>query len=366
MRQIWYNTESMSNKKGHNEQGMVSFLVTLIMMLVITLIVVGFSQVTRHNSQEALDRQLSAQAFYAAESGINVTQNTIVNYIKTNDPANLATKTTCINDYDPTSAPGSSPIAPLAGGVGYTCVLVNPKPDSIKLTATQQDSVIVPIKAQANLKSLTITWAKQDNTTKTACAAATDGQFASASSWGADCDLGLLRFDVVQNPASTAQNATTLANNTISLFLTPRGSHNGSVSVSFGGGTTAYIASGFDDKNGSGSCSSGTCRVTIRLPDNTPNYELRTTTLYKDTGTNSLTITGVTNSGTATFSGAQAIVDVTGKDQDELRRIQARVSLFSSDTSTPANALAGSQDICKHFALLPTDNVDFASADTCN
>jgi len=363
MRQIWYNTESMSSKKRRNEQGMVSFLVTLIMMLVITLIVVGFSQVTRRNSQEALDRQLSAQAFYAAESGINVTQNTILNYIKTNNAANLASKTACINEYDPTSASGSLPIAPLSGGVGYTCVLVNPTPPSLPFPVTQADSVVVPISTQANLKSLTVTWNRQKGLLRTACAGAADGQFVPASTWGADCDLGLLRLDMVQNPASTAQNATTLASNTISLFLTPRGSHSGSVAVGFGG-TTAYIASGLDNQSGSGPCASGTCKVTIRLPDNTPNYELRATMLYRDSAT--MTISGTTDSGTALFSGAQAIVDVTGKDNDELRRVQARVSLFSSDTNIATNALAGSQDICKHFAILPSDNVDFASADTCN
>ncbi|HSX06131.1 MAG TPA: pilus assembly PilX N-terminal domain-containing protein [Candidatus Saccharimonadia bacterium] len=354
----------MSGKKQYNEQGMVSFLVTLIMMLVITLIVVGFSQVTRHNSQEALDRQLSAQAFYSAESGINVTQATIVNYIKTNGTSGLATKTTCNNDYDPTSAAGSSPITPLSGGVGYTCVLVNPTPNSLQFAASQQDSVIMPISTQANLKSLTITWAEQDGGTKTTCSGATDGQFVAAAVWSADCDLGLLRLDIVANPASAAQNATTLANNTISVFLTPRGSHSGSVNVGFGGATTAYIVSGLDAKNGSGVCTNGVCKVTVRLPDNTPNYELRGTTLYKDS--KSVAITGSTDSGPAAFRGAQAIVDVTGKDQDELRRVQARVSLFSSGSDTLANAIAGSQDICKHYSLLPTDNVDFASSDVCN
>jgi hypothetical protein len=88
--------------------------------------------------------------------------------------------------------------------------------------------------------------------------------------------------------------------------------------------------------------------------------------LYKDS--TSVTITGVSDSGTALFSGAQAIVDVTGKDQDELRRVQTRVSLFSSTSGTPANAIASSQDICKRYSILPTapgNNVDFATADNC-
>ncbi|HET6924792.1 MAG TPA: pilus assembly PilX N-terminal domain-containing protein, partial [Candidatus Saccharimonadales bacterium] len=54
-----------------DERGMVSIMVTLVMIIVITLIVIGFAQVVRRNQRETLDRQLSTQAYYAAETGIN-------------------------------------------------------------------------------------------------------------------------------------------------------------------------------------------------------------------------------------------------------------------------------------------------------
>src|ERR1700761_8288581 len=54
-----------------DEQGMVSILVTMIMVIVISLIVIGFAEVSRRNQREALDNQLSTQAYYAAESGVN-------------------------------------------------------------------------------------------------------------------------------------------------------------------------------------------------------------------------------------------------------------------------------------------------------
>ena len=40
-------------------------------MIVMSLIVLGFAQISRRNQRESLDRQLSTQAFYAAESGVN-------------------------------------------------------------------------------------------------------------------------------------------------------------------------------------------------------------------------------------------------------------------------------------------------------
>lgn len=45
------------------------FMITIVMMVVISLIVVGFTQVANRNRRQSLDRQLSTQAFYVAESG---------------------------------------------------------------------------------------------------------------------------------------------------------------------------------------------------------------------------------------------------------------------------------------------------------
>ena len=67
------------NKKDIDQKGMAAILITLIMMIVISLIVLGFAQITRHDQQQALDKQLSTEAFYAAESGINDAINAIQN-----------------------------------------------------------------------------------------------------------------------------------------------------------------------------------------------------------------------------------------------------------------------------------------------
>lgn len=367
----WYNEKSMSKNTGMwaDKRGMVSFLVTMIMMIVITLIVVGFSEVTRRNEREALDRQLSAQAFYAAESGINVTQKSIIDYVAANGYSGLSTKTLCPNEYDPTNAAGSSPIAALASGVQYTCVLVNPRPSSLQFSASQQASTILPVIVDGglNLKTLTVSWSLQDGGSNTTCAGNAKFDFVPMNIWGNDCDLGVVRLDIVQNPSANATNAGALANNTITVFLTPRGPHDGQGTVNFGGSgsTVAYVISGKDAASGSGGCSSGACQARINFPSTANNYEIRATTLYKDSKT--VKITGTTSGDTtAYFTGAQAVVDVTGKDQDELRRIQARIALTGTPTKVPANALSATNSICKHFSILPTDNLNLSTAGACN
>lgn len=54
-----------------NQQGIVAIVVTIILMVILTLIVLSFAKISRREERDALDRQLSTQAFYAAESGID-------------------------------------------------------------------------------------------------------------------------------------------------------------------------------------------------------------------------------------------------------------------------------------------------------
>jgi len=351
------------------ERGMVSFLVTLIMMIVITLIVIGFSQVTRRSARESLDRQLSTQAFYAAESGINVTEKAISNYITSTGSTNLVAKTTCANDYSATIATGvAGGIAPLssANKVQYTCVLVNPTPINLQFPATQTDSVVMPMTADSTLKTMTVTWSAQglNGSSKLTCSGGTDTVFTPSGIWGSDCDLGVLRLDLLQNPGTAVTTGYTgLDSNTITMFLTPRGTHSGTKTVAFGP-TTGYVVSGYDATTNAGVCSSGVCKAVITLPNNTASYMIRATMLYKEA--DSVSISGTTASGAAKFSGSQAVVDVTGQDQDELRRVQVRVSLTSSGSQIPANAVASSSDICKNFTILPTDSLDLSTVADCH
>jgi Tfp pilus assembly protein PilX len=353
-----YNTISMMRKIPKSrvrEAGIASFMIVMIMIIVITLIVLGFSQVTRRNVREALDRQLSSQAFYAAESGVNVTAAAISNYVKANGFTALPDKTTCPKSYDPTQPGGlGSAVADLGNATRYTCVLVNPNPDTLVYNPTRQGSIVVPIQTTGSvaLNTLTFTWQVQSGGTNTACGGGSQQTFPAASAW--PCDFGILRVDMVANPASGVSN---LPVNTVTTFMTPLGGHSGAITLpNFSSGDRAFVAS-------ASGCGSGTCSVTVNLAANaTPNYYLRIISLYRDAP--NMTIRGtLVGGGTATFSGAQALVDTTGQAQDELRRIQVRVQLSATaDSATiPANGVGSSATICKRFSIKPTDSVDPAN-----
>lgn len=56
-----------------DQRGVASIVITMTISMVLVLIIVGFSSVVRREQRQALDAQLSSQAFYAAESKINET-----------------------------------------------------------------------------------------------------------------------------------------------------------------------------------------------------------------------------------------------------------------------------------------------------
>ena len=187
-----------------DQRGMASFLVTLVMMMVITLIVVGFSQVARRNQSEALNNQLSEQAFYAVESGINVTDATISSYLKTNSYGTLPVKSTCNGEYDPNNqingASTSNLVLSSTPDVQDTCILVNPNPTSLQYNLTTTSSEVIPINSNTALESLTFNWAKQDSTSTLTSCSGSAYEFQPVNVWGSNCDFGVLRLDLVANP----------------------------------------------------------------------------------------------------------------------------------------------------------------------
>jgi Tfp pilus assembly protein PilX len=356
------------NGKRLNQSGMVSFMVTLVMMAVITLIVVGFSQVTHRNQREALDRQLSTQAFYAAESGVNVTKAAIQTYTGTTLPK----KSSCSHEYDPTNSSGGTGASigdiSTPDNVRYTCVLVDPNPSSLIYDKLKQgNSIVVPMTTSAAISSLSFNWTRQTGMAGN-CGAQARSYLPPAANW--NCPFALLRVDIMQvpNPAASISNVSQLTSNTASLFLTPYGDNSGTLynnvsgangaSLAFGGSPTVYYGAAKASTGAAGGCatsSSSNCLMNVSLANTSlSTYYARITPLYHDV--DELVITAKAGALPVTFNGTQAIVDVTGQAQDELRRIQVRVGLQGGD-DVPANAVASSNDICKNFTILPSQTI---------
>ncbi len=324
--------------KQLDQNGIVSFMVTLIMMMVITLIVVGFTQVTNRARREATDRQLSVQAMYAAESGVNAVYNAL-----SSDPASIKSQTKCdeTNYVKPVLS---------AGAVEVTCLLVDPTVENIKVDPSRDASKVVFINptdsngTNASISSLTIEWTPPLPTTPdwSGCAASTSevGVFKTN---GDGCDYAFLRIDLMQyqDPNVGSPQAETLNSKTISLYIQPSKVLSSTTISS----TNKSVILG-------ALCNDTSCVARIGLDSTLQGkmFYARISTMYNDT--QSVTIDGTkTSSNDAFFTGGQVKIDSTARAQDVLRRVQARVSLSGLDADSPIGAILSGETLCKRFEI---------------
>ena len=340
------------------QAGMASILVTMVLMVVMSLIVLGFAQVSRSNQRAALDSQLSKQAYYAAETGINDYAKIIKNYLAIN-PSNpdltQLTKSTCAK---PASGPYSTiRTSSLDGtsGVQYTCVLVTANPTSLNYGSVNASAHVIPINAVTPINNLTLIWQSLTSSTTPAnnCPSASSiGQFPAAASW--TCGLGILRVDVVPTTGSISLNG--LQASTMTAFLVPTNpTANVAGTVSYSGnGNNQYGSAANQGAIVPAKCSNAIgCTVTINNLGGT-NYYLRVSSVYQNS---SIQVAGYNLSNPSaplSLIGAQVLIDATGKDQDVLRRIQVRIPINAAASNTFDSAIITSQSLCKQFETAPT------------
>lgn len=345
-------------KLATNQNGLVSIMVVMVVMGILVLVSTSFALLMRREQRQVTDRQLSTQAFYAAESGIH------------DAAAKLSTITGDVTDCNNT--PGKSTgtnVINASDHVEYTCVLVDKSPDSVKADpVTTDNSKVIRLESQAtgpNIDRIDISWQDASeggvgtdfatNNSHYLPQSGVAGTFTGANG------TGILRATLmpVRNPGAITRGD--LINDARTYFLYPKGS--GSVNTT---GSVAWNANP-DTNNGSfvdGQCNTGHtnrtlysnhCNASITglstaspFTPHTRVMYLRLTAIYRPV---SVTIKIYTPGGNATdVQNSQAVIDSTGKAQDVLRRVQVRVPL-KGDYSFPEAAITSMDTICKRASF---------------
>jgi hypothetical protein len=318
---------------------MVSIMTTMIMIIVISLIVVGFAQITRRNQRATLDRQLSTQAFYAAESGINDARDLIATAVSSGTV--VPNKTGC-NDT------GGGFYTPLvttidaASNVGYSCLLVDTSPTELSFSNLGTDSLVLPILPEGGVNlsdmELTLTSNAPGNPAST-CPTTLNQTFSSYSSW--TCGYGVIRLDLVR--ANGTFNASDLRDRTMTTFAVPFSSGGVGVIPFQPGAANTNAKVGM-------SCTAASCKLMINFLAHNA-YYLRVSSLYRDVSMTlrardpSFNYVGLQN--------VQAAIDATGRAQDVLRRVKVNVPLrASSQNQLPDYAIQSTDSLCKRFAVM--------------
>lgn len=353
------------------ENGMVSIIVTMVIMIVLSITVIGFAQLMRREQRQVLDRQLNTQAFYAAESGVN----DAVAKLKT-DP------TFFTNDCkDWTGLGNSNNVSDdTSHSVTYSCLLINPHPTTLEYTNIGLDkSEIIPIDLSntsqldsSPFKSLHVSW--QDTTGTEDVSGCSPYSvdpfpaFPSAGNWANQPNQcpGILRIDIVKLPANGSSygsfDRNWLINNTATAYLYPTTDGTDSPTI-----VSPDLGYGFSQQGRIVSVNCGAssappdekqCKAVFNL-DGSFKYYLRIKSIYKP---NSVSISALATAGQLMqFQGAQAIVDSTGKANDVLKRIQVRVPTSILTSYSPEYDIDSLGSLCKRLGVAPPNPPDGAT-----
>lgn len=361
------------NKLLKNQKGIASIYVTVIFSIIITVVVLSFVILSRREQRLTLDRQLSAQAYYAAESGIN------------DALATLKSNPSYTKDVCEEKALDADKF------IYQTCTLVS-LPTSLTYTVNTTNSKFFLVRSQTPFNTIEFTWQPLNSTDTIASSnncpspypVGTPCYFKSdtldANGWGSQ--MGVLRLEVIAiDRTATSIPRNLISSNTYHLFGIPDSGTNNSFS------TPPYTTTNIPDSNDS-AILSGKCNAqkqcTLRMAGvvggGNYDYYVRAFSYYKDIkltvqGQLVELISGIEQKTAVTLIGSQVVIDSTGRSGDVLRRVRVNKTLNSSSTASGLNSstsylppfvLSTGDGLCKKLETNPNSTTVANSAAVCN
>lgn len=337
-----------------NQKGLVSIISTVLIIVIITIVTLSLSVFSRRELRQSLDEQLSSQALYAAESGVNDVVNRLT--------ATTNRLTSDISDCSDLSQNNISTnrVLDAENNVRYTCVLVDQSPPQINtnVTTSQPKLYLLDPGASDTIKSLKFVWKDSNTSGSSVGACTTTGCFTPSTAWGSTNRLGALRVRLF--PAGTGGTLTSTTftdDNAIDI-------------IGFPGSRTGFSDTmNASDKSRTlyATCISAESICTVNV-DNlsalNKTYYMQLSSMYKDinvtlTGTNS-----VSNAQTQ-FIGAQVSIDSTGAAGDVFKRLSVTIPLGES-SNLPIYTLGVGDKLCKRFETSSTATDNTNSDDTAS
>lgn len=341
----------LSINKFNEQEGFVSLIVAALIMVILSLITIGFTKAMQREQRQTLDRVLSRQAIYAAESGINDVYTALKN-----NPSLPAEKTNCdvennIGIY-PNPAVNKGVMSD-GGTVAYTCVLYDKTPTELNFEIGTDDTKVTLLKTESgnNFASMKLSWAQADGNNNISslpdCSVA--NQFPSSRNNATP----LIRLDLTDISVLQRDN---LINNTDYLYLAPCQSGSSGTSVINFSATKGQVVNV--------PCEESLllpCVVTINsLASNS--YSARIRSIYDSA---KLVITANDSSNNVVeFKQSQTSIDVTAKSFDVVRRLRVAVPIAEAD-NPPIGGFQSFDGVCKLLTVDPT-NASNQVDDQCN
>ncbi len=367
-------------KRG--EDGLVSIVVVSVIIVILSLMTIGFARVMDRELRQSLDRELASQANYAAESAMNDAQNYIRQLLDSGIDPSTAGKCLDTNSTPPGVTLGTSPFVqkgsisgnysnnPADNIVRYSCVIINTKAREVKYDIPAGQSRIFKI-TTPNINKMYFSWENKDypapgGIPQVSPFITTPPQLPQESDTTAST-TGMLRASIYPVPSNASaslpsdnQNAI-VNNNARTFFFYPNGSSTaGSVGATSWSNNGGIVVGNCNIANRTNpttylpfkSATGRYCNSSVSsIPGGQAFYYLRLTSLYQNV---SVSVQGSDPAtGSMELAGAQATIDITAKGNDVLKRLEGRMPL-SFDFDYPFAAVDSMSTICKKFRLPKT------------
>lgn len=361
------NKSFVKNQKKFGQDGFAAIIVTLVVITIVILLVLGFTAIVSRESRSSIDQQLSTQAFYAAETGVNDIAQLVAD-----DDVEVGRIRTC-DEFISNSDLSENRL--LSEDVEYTCVLVDTAPDSLAISSVRTDKpTVLRIRAvdeatgdPVNIATLTVHWQAEDVPSEIEFPTDSDD---FPAEW--DYAAPVLRVALTNLARSEGISRQSLIEHTYTSFLRP---------VRSGGGGTIDITSEADmsqqgrierslctDLPDSGSDEYRFCSKTLEFDDSvdqtnaSEGFLLVLRSIYTNAD---VFITGVDTDGRPVrFADQQIVIDSTGRANDVLRRVQARLPA-NNQFDIPGSPVETTKlgGLCKRFTV---DDDDGGGANQCS
>lgn len=352
---------------ANGQEGLASIIVVSVLIVIMTLITIGFTRLVNRSAVNSANRQFSASATYAAESGINDVASYLKQYAQNNRGNTLLPKST--------SCTGNGSLIGNASSKGpfyyksqlssdlstiYTCLLLNPTPSTLVYNQVQNlKSQIVKINTSASpgaLDKVLVSWRPSDsqitgyptssnNLNDETTWNSSNGTCKDSSGASASC-IPMLRLALF--PVSTGESLNSPQAQSKTIFLYPQ-SGGGTVPnktyAGLGDGSLMPITctqniGGAANFNFSSNTTGYVCNLVISglstaiTSGSTDSLYMRITPIYNQADVQLAVNDKFGNS--LNFINDQAVVDATAQTGGVVKRLQARV-----DTSSLVNGGGG-------------------------
>lgn len=352
--------------KNLDENGFAPIIVSIIIVTVLSLLTIGFVTLANNNTKNALNLQLSNDAYYAAESGVNDAIAAITHGF-------TSPKTTCPpipgNQYlDNSQVNGPQDF--------YSCLLIDPTPASLQYSSVVSTQPTIALLSTIDSSGNPVAPADFIFSWEPSAQVETPPYSFAPSSFFPTCHSGALANNngaclpmisdwiqrgkpitgilrIALTPIGNGNNVPTDTSTTYTAFLYPL-KGNGSINTA-----PAYSPSTVGASSGlevSGNCSNvssqpDVCTVEVPLGGLTKSgFIMSMSSLYTSS---QVTVEAINNNGNQLlFRNAQTLIDSTGNDHGTQRRIQVRVSTLNYNGFS-AYDIASSNSICADLSAYP-------------